>query len=122
MRFSSPVRTDLVISMTLAEAFLLLLFVVWYGHTAIIRQDPAARMKEQLAALEKENEQLKKELKQATDEVADLKVRLDLWRRLTGFETPPTSEALAEWRKEACRSNPKCQQNNVLVHASVIHG
>lgn len=122
MRFSRPERTDLVINMTLAETFLLLLFVIWYGHTAILRQDPVARMKERLAWLEKENERLNKELKQANDQIADLKFRLELWRKLTGFENPPTPPELAEWRKEACRSHPKCEQNNVLVHASVVRG
>lgn len=122
MRFSSLARTDLAINMTLAETFLLLMFVVWYGHTAILRQDPVARMKERLDRLEKENERLTKELKRANNQITDLTSRLELWRQLTGFESPPTPEGFTEWRKEACRSHPKCEQNNVLVHASVIRG
>ncbi|MEM4283835.1 MAG: hypothetical protein QXS96_05025 [Candidatus Caldarchaeum sp.] len=122
MRFSARERTGLIINMTLAETFLLVLFVIWYGHTAILRQDPLAPIMERLARLEKENERLTKELKQANDQVADLKRRLELWHRLTGFENPPTPEEFIEWRKEACRSHPKCEQNNVLVHASVVQG
>lgn len=122
MRFSRLERTGLIINMTLAETFLLLLFVVWYGHTAILRQDPVARMKERLAWLEKENESLTKKLKQANNKIADLERRLELWHQLTGFDNPPTPEEIIEWRKEACRSHPKCEQNNVLVHASVVWG
>jgi hypothetical protein len=122
MRFSSVERTDLVINMTLAETFLLLLFVVWYGHSAILNKDPDAIMKERLAWFEKENERLNKGLKQTNDQLADLKFRLDLWRKLTGFETPPTPGEIDKWRKEACRSHRKCEHDNVLVHASVVQG
>jgi len=122
MRFSKLERTDLVINMTLAEIFLLLLFVVWYGHTAILRSDPVAQMKEKLARLERENEQLTTELKKANEDIVELRNRLDIWHQLTGFENPPSSEELTEWRKEACRSFPKCNKDNTLVIASVIHG
>ena len=91
MRFSKLERTDLVINMTLAEIFLLLLFVVWYGHTAILRSDPVAQMKEKLARLERENEQLTTELKKANEDIVELRNRLDIWHQLTGFENPPSS-------------------------------
>ena len=131
MQFSSPVRTDLVISMTLAEIFLLLLFVVWYGHTAILRQDPVARMKERLAVLETENERINKELKRANDQIAELRSQVDLWRKYTGLENPPKAEPLAQSRNEnskapakqgSGRGKPKCQENNVVVSASAVHG
>ncbi len=120
MRFASPVRTDLIIGMTLAETFLLLLFVVWYGHTAILRQDPAARMKERLTWLEHENERLDKELKQANGQIADLKWRLDWWRQ--NFPAVVEGTSGEEARQAASRGHPKCQQNNILVHASVCYG
>ena len=122
MRFSQLEKSDLVINMTLAEIFLLLLFVVWYGYTDILNPDPYARIKEQIVRLEKENKELKKKLREANDQIADLQRRLDLWHQLTGFEIPPSLSELIEWRKEACRSFPKCDENNILVHVSVIRG
>jgi hypothetical protein len=129
MRFSRPERTSLIINMTLAETFLLLLFVIWYGHTTIIRQDPIAHLKERLKRVEQENERLAKELRQANNQIADLRSRLEFWRQawygvFPSIEptVPLTPEKIAELRKEACRSHPKCEQNNVLVHASVVGG
>jgi hypothetical protein len=123
MRFSSPVRTDLVISMTLAETFLLLLFVVWYGYTTIPdSRRMVAVIEERLARIEKENERLARELKQANGRIADLESLLKQWEALTGFDNPPSPDVFGDWIKEACRSHPKCEQNNVLVHASVVRG
>lgn len=121
MRFSGPERTDLVINMTLAETFLLLLFVVWYGHTRIENPDPSAHLKERIASLEKDNERLKGELKQAHDRIADLKRRLDWWRDVFPGVDEFTSPGVA--RQQASRGHRKCdEQNNVLVHASVVRG
>jgi hypothetical protein len=118
MRFSSPVRTDLVISMTLAETFLLLLFVVWYGHTPHIGTDSLAVLKDQLARFEHENARLHTELTKANEQIANLEFRLELWRQATGLPEPPaTRGALA---KAICRSNPQCEESNVLVHTTVV--
>jgi hypothetical protein len=120
MRFTAPDRTDLIISMTLAEIFLLLLFVVWYGHTAIIRHDPEARIKEQLARLERENERLSRELKQANEQITDLKTRLDWWHK--NFPAVVEGSSGEEARQAASRGHPKCQDNNILIHGSVCYG
>jgi hypothetical protein len=123
MRFTRPERTSLIISMTLAETFLLLLFVVWYGYTSILGNlDSNARIKEQLERFIKENKQLKNEINQTQEQIAALKRRLDLWHRITGFDNPPSISELTEWRKEACRSHPKCSNDNVLIHAYVCKG
>lgn len=123
MRFARPERTDLVISMTLAEIFLLVMFVIWSGYSTILgNPDERALIKEQLNRLQNENEKLSKELKQAKNTIDDLQKRLDIWRNLTGFDDPPSSTKFQEWVKEACRSNPKCEENNVLVHATVVRG
>lgn len=120
MQFSRVERTDLVISMTLAEIFLLLLFVVWYGYSDILKDDPIAHLKEQLARLEKENATLNKRVKEAEREIVELEERLNIWRTLTGFDEPPSREKL---RSAICRSRPMCEQeNNVLIMASLIQG
>lgn len=124
MPFSKPERTDLVINMTLAEIFLLLLFVVWYGHTSIIGPpDELARLKEQVARLEKENQTLTNDLRDARNQISDLKERLDWWRR--EFPTIVDLELktpLGVASKEAGRGFRRCQDDNVLIHASMIRG
>ncbi len=111
----------MVINMTLAEIFLLLLFVVWYGHTPITA--PGARLKEEVDRLQKENQALKNNLRDAKDEIYDLKQRLDWWRRVSPtivsleLNTPPEVA-----RGEMGRGFRRCQDNNVLIRASVIRG
>jgi len=124
MPFTKPERTDLVINMTLAEIFLLLLFVVWYGHTPIMGPGEIARLKEQVDRLEKENQYLKNNLRDAREEISDLKWRLEWWRRVfptidTTIEGKGTPE---EVRNEAGRGFRRCQDSNVLIRASVIRG
>lgn len=123
MPFTKPERTDLVINMTLAEIFLLLLFLVWYWHTPIMGPGEIARLKEQVKRLESENNTLKQNLREAMDEISGLKQRLDWWRQVSPLivdleiNTPPEIA-----RKEFGRGFRKCQDNNVLIHASVIRG
>lgn len=124
IRFTKPERTELVISMTLAEIFLLILFVIWYGYGMDRgKLDDYALLKAQLTRLQDENERISKELEQTQNEKADLQKRLDLWRKLTSFDNPPSSSEFEEWKKEICRSNPECEKNNnILVQASVVRG
>ncbi|NLT68656.1 MAG: hypothetical protein GXX84_18835 [Acidobacteria bacterium] len=122
----SLARTDLVISITLAEIFLLLLFVVWYGFSSELRFDPRARMIEQISRLEKENVRLKKELKDETKKVADLERRLRFWHELFP-DVPDNQDGFMldsrEVCKEACRGFGECNRgNNILIEASVIRG
>jgi hypothetical protein len=127
MAFSRPVRTDLVISMTLAETFLLLLFVVWFGYTAIWRYDPLALLKEKINRLETENQALRKDFQQAKAQIADLQWRLNWWHSVfpgrTEVEGPGGPADAKLICQEACRSYPSCELgNNVLVQASVLRG
>jgi len=122
-------RTDLVISMTLAEVFLLLLFVVWHGFSATINNDPVALLKEKVAKLETANSEFDKQLRGAKEKIVDLQWRLDFLH--TYLRLPPEFNERNENAgayvknacKEECRSSPVCERpDNVLVEASVIHG
>ena len=120
MRFPRRERTDLVISMTLAEIFLLILFVIWYAHG-----DPGedcARIKEINKRLTQENSELKEEIKQAKDKIQDLEKRLETWRNLTGFDAPPSQSDYKRWIQDAGRGNPRCEDDNTLIHATVNNG
>jgi hypothetical protein len=119
MKFSKPERTDLVINMTLAEIFLLLLFVAWYGTTDHTVK-PFAELQEKLARFEKENDTLRTQLDFAKKEISDLKWRLDWWQHTfpAVVEGSPGGSA----RKMAGRSFGKCQDDNVLVEAQVLNG
>lgn len=122
MPFSKPERTDLVINMTLAEVFLLLLFVVWYAQPPELG-DQVPVLEAELARLKRENQILANDLRDARNEISDLKQRLDWWRRefptIVDLElkTPPGVAS-----KEAGRGFRRCQDDNVLIHASVIRG
>jgi hypothetical protein len=110
--------------MTLAEIFLLILFVIWHGYSNILgNPDENALLKEQLNRLQNENAGISKELKQAQNEIADLQRRLDWWREWTGIENPPsTPQEVKVLKEKLCRSNPKCEENNVLIQATVVKG
>jgi hypothetical protein len=77
-------------------------------------------MKEQLARLERENEKLSRELKQANEQLTDLNSRLDWWRK--NFPAVVEGSSGEEARLAASRGHPKCQENNILVHGSVCYG
>lgn len=109
-------RNDLIIGMTLAEIFLLLLFVVWYGTK------PRPLIVPDTAVLKDENQKLSSELARNAIEMAELRQQLEQWHRLTGFKNPPSPEALDDWRGGAGRSYGRCEENNVLVKVSVVEG
>jgi len=123
MPFSKPERTDLVINMTLAELFLLLLFVAWYAQPPE-PGDQVPVLQAELDHLKKENQTLANELRDAKDQISDLKWRLEWWRRIfptidTTLEGNITREELI---KDIGRGYRRCQDNNVLIRASVIRG
>lgn len=123
MRFSKSERTDLVISMTLAEIFLLLLFVIWFGYSQILGSpDDRARLLERAKRLEQENESLQAELRETNSQIDALKKRLEAWRIITGFDQPPSSTGWDEFKEEVCREMPKCADENVLVAAEILNG
>src|SRR5262245_26449627 len=94
-------RNDLVIGMTLAEVFLLLLIVGWYGSKleseegnptvtpAEVLQAQVDGLQKQVTNLQDENESLKRRLK-ATDEI------LDWLGKYLNLDGPPESRGEVE--------------------------
>ena len=123
MRFTRHERTDLVIAMTLAEIFLLITFVIWYGYSTILKNPKdAAYLEEQLQRIQKENDKLSSELSDTKKVNAELERRLEIWRKQTGFVNPPSEQELREFVKDAGRGSPKCEDDNILIHATVVDG
>jgi hypothetical protein len=115
-----PWRTkgDLVISMTIAETFLLLVFMLWYVTRAQLTAKPPTQI-EQLAT---ENQRLKKDLADMHAKLADVERRLEWWRTRFDQPVPSSEEELKKILFEAGRGKPKCQDDNVLLDVRVING
>jgi hypothetical protein len=130
-----PANTDLVMSMTLAEVFLLLLFVAWYGVSSV-SAGPGS-----LAQLQHDNERLTLELNNANKELADLrplerKVKFyqEILAGLSAYlkrPAPTSIDDLNNWLKEhdanvaqaAKRGSPTCSaEANVVGIARVSDG
>jgi hypothetical protein len=126
----SPIKTELVIGMTLAETFLLILFVVWYAQAkkgAVEQPDwqTIAQQRKQEADL------LRAELARLKQGMQDLKKALEYWRTNWG-STPPTSteelraalgsSAGKALLQELRRGLPRCEENNVLVAITLRRG
>jgi hypothetical protein len=114
-------RNDLVIAMTLAEIFLLLLFGVGYGYRHSLEGDnQIERLTEDLRKVSAENDKSSKALKERTDQVADLTFRLDRWRKAY----PKVDEnKLGNTPGLGGEGHPRCEPpNNVLVEATVVQG
>jgi hypothetical protein len=99
--------------MTIAEVFLLLMFVVWLS--SVIQSEPGggdpnvtiAMLREEIVDLRTENTALRTERNDVKSEVEALKIMVTQWQ--TRYET-------------ATRGAPKCVPDNVLVDLSVING
>lgn len=129
MQSTNPLRTDLVISITLAETFLLLLFIVWSAVADKIGPEnnplDAKLLRQQNEELTRERDQLKKELAEVTR-------RLDYWRNKFQTAVPGSDQELREWARgeggkklllELGRGKPACEEaDNVLVEAKVVGG
>ena len=113
--------------MTLAEMFLLILFVVWYSQGAGAGPEWERIAKEQQARIE----ELRKEIQLQQKKVDELERIRDWWHKNFGVN-PPTSIAELETalrtpqgqqvRQDMARGAPRCDQNNVLVEVSIQHG
>lgn len=137
MRTPSPVKTDLIIGMTLAEMFLLILFVVWYsqGVGAGPEWEKIAKQREQ------EIEDLKVQLQAQKEKLLELERIRDWWRKNFGTNPPASMEEVevalsgkgmsitrvkGTLAKSAGRSNltPKCSELGLkdVLFGTVIRG
>jgi hypothetical protein len=115
-----PSRTkgELIISMTLAETFLLLVFMIWYSIRPKVPPVPPTPPEVIMA----ENERLKKENLALKSELADIHERLEWWRKHFDQPVPGSPEELKRFLFEVGRGRPKCQEDNVLVEVALING
>jgi hypothetical protein len=122
MTFPRP-RSELVVSMTLAEMFLLFVFLIWYTSAKDNPAGTVGAMQAENERLKKENERLKNTNGQLQAKLDDVAKSLEFWRTRFG-QYPPTSERdLATFIQELGRGKPKCQEKqNVLIEAQVVHG
>lgn len=138
MRRPEPTKTDLIIGMTLAETFLLILFVVWYSQGAgagpsweKIAQEREAKIND-----------LNAELQRQKEKVLELEKIRDWWRKNFGTNPPLSMDELQvalgpkgltiskmdqpTGTKGAGRSNltPKCSEKGLkeVLFATVIRG
>lgn len=137
MRRPEPTKTDLIIGMTLAETFLLILFVVWYSQGA-----GAGPSWEKIAkAREAQINDLKDQLQQQQNRVLELEKIRDWWRKNFGTNPPLSMDELQVAlepkgltiigtsqlsTKGAGRSNltPKCSEKGLkdVLFTTVIRG
>src|SRR5215471_5961899 len=100
-----PINRDLVLSMTLAEVFLLLLFVAWYGVSAV-SAGPGS-----IAELQRENTRLNDELAHANSQLASvhkLELRVRFYQEILSAlavhlkkpKEPTSVVELEEWLKQ----------------------
>ncbi len=128
----SPGRSDLVISMTLAETFLLLVFVVWYGEVAAGKDTGTLPDWQKVAGQrQKEIDRLKADIEREKSARALGEAALKWWQDNFRIGPPVSAEELVEALRtpagkavlmELARGYPRCEQDNVLVHASVLNG
>jgi hypothetical protein len=111
-------RRDLVISMTLAETFLLLVFMLWYS----IRPKVPAMPPSSIEVVTAENKRLKDEIAGLREKLADLDRRLEWWRTRFNQPVPGSEQELKQILFEAGRGKPKCQDDNTLLEVRLIDG
>jgi hypothetical protein len=129
-------RTDLVIGMTLAEIFLLILFVIWWGTdlpSSAVGQEPVTV---QLRVIQAERDRLAAALTEIKSNVsslqanlADREARLEALRAMLGASSTDTVEfrrafdaELSDVAAAARRGSPKCIPSNALVQVAVNNG
>ena len=88
MRARAPHRTDLIIGMTLAEIFLLILFVVWYSQGAGAGPEWERIAKNQEAQIQ----ELNAELQLQKEKVLELERIRDWWRKNFGTNPPASMD------------------------------
>jgi hypothetical protein len=86
MRMQNPLKTELIIGMTLAETFLLILFVVWYSQGAGAGPEWEKIAKQRQTQIE----DLQAQLQEKEGKIMELEKIRDWWRKNFGVD-PPTS-------------------------------
>ena len=121
---------DLVLSMTLAEIFLLLLFLVWLGDVAArsggLPVDPTA-LKIENDRLKAENGQLSDEVRRLKADLDQLRLIVDAFRKTLGISEPITSPeqvpgAVQQAADAARRGAPRCAADNLFARVLVRDG
>lgn len=124
-------RSDIVLSMTLAETFLLFLFLIWLGDVVAKSGEAPPTDPSRLAAdnarLTDENARLSAELKSATSDIQRLQLIVDAFRKALGITEPITSpEQVGPAAKAAGdaarRGAPKCDDDNLFARVTVLDG
>ena len=87
---AAPIKTDLIIGMTLAETFLLILFIVWYSQGAGAGPDWQSIAE----GREKQIKDLKHALQIQTDEARKWKKLVEWWRTIIPTSPPGSMEEL----------------------------
>ena len=111
-------KSDLVISMTLAETFLLLVFMLWYSIRPQLSGDPRTAAD----VLRKENQQLNNKMASLQRELEDTRSRLELWQKRFDQVVPGSDEELKKALMGGGRGKPKCQDDNLLVEITLVNG
>lgn len=139
MRIQNPLKTELIIGMTLAETFLLILFVVWYSRGAGAGPEWEKIAKQRQAQIE----ELQAQLQDKEGKILELERIRDWWRKNFGVDPPTSLDELqvalepqgltitkldkpGQAGKKAGRSNltPKCSELGLkdLLFTAVIRG
>jgi hypothetical protein len=130
MEQRTATSSDLVIAMTLAELFLLMLFIVWSGSVEGLQGD---QLDWKSVAEERDHriKEIEEELARQRTQIADLERRLAFWRTYFGVDAPRTvNELIAILQgpkgkpiiEAAGRGFARCEENNALVHVYVVNG
>ena len=124
-------HNDIVLSMTLAETFLLLLFLIWLGDVARTSSGGAAAdptiMRLENARLKAENERLAAESRRLAEELRKQQLIVEAFRKALGLPEPITSPeqvepAVKSAQEAARRGAPKCATTNVFARVAIRDG
>ncbi len=120
-------RRELVVSVTLAETFLLLVFLVWY----VSPQGELPDWKSVAAEKQKRVEELERESKRLREEIDRLQKINQWWKDNFGVDCPASYEELVQVLRspnarsavlEAGRGYAACEAANILIEAEVRQG
>jgi hypothetical protein len=118
-------RSDIVIGMTLAEVFLLILFVVWLSTAIDVSSDGNPEAPIDPEALRATVAKLQERLRSLERDKEDLRARVEALRDMLDahdITDEALREALQRRIQEAKRGSPVCLTDNVLVHVSRTDG